>query len=74
MSYFKKSVGTEVNKPLARLGALTWTLIYGGLLVMVWGFWVEPGDEDAGWLMMVGGGLAAAIGFFLIYFRSRIKN
>ena len=74
MSYFKKSAGAEVNKPLARLSALTWTLIYAGLLILVWGFWVEPRDEDIGWLMMVGGALAAIIGFFLIYFRSRIKN
>jgi hypothetical protein len=27
---------------------------------------VEPNDEDTGWLMMSGGALAAAIGFFLI--------
>ena len=74
MSYFKKSAGTEGNKSLARLGALTWTLIYAGLLALVWGVWVEPNDEDTGWLMMTGGALAAAIGFFLIYIRSRIKN
>ena len=74
MSYFKKSAGTQANKSLARLGALTWILIYGGLLALVWGVWVERGDEDTGWLMMTGGGLAAAIGFFLIYIRSRIKG
>jgi hypothetical protein len=74
MSYFKKTAGTEVNPSLARLGALTWILIYGGLLALVWGVWVDRSDEDTGWLMMVGGGLAAAIGFALIYFRSRIKN
>lgn len=74
MSYLKKSAGTEINKSLARLGALTWALIYAGLLILVWGFWVEPRDEDTGWLMMVGGALAATLGFFLIYIRSRIKN
>ena len=74
MSYFKKSAGTEVNPSLARLGALTWILIYGGLLALVWGVWVGRRDEDAGWLMMVGGALAAVIGFALIYIRSRIKN
>ena len=74
MSYFKKSAGTQINPTLARLGALTWILIYGGLLAMVWGVWVERSDEDAGWLMMAGGALAAAIGFFLIYIRSRIKD
>ena len=74
MSYFKKTAGTEVNPSLARLGALTWVLIYGGLLALVWGIWVKPSDEDTGWLMMVGGALAAAIGFFLVYVRSRIKD
>ena len=74
MSYFKKSAGTQGNKSLARLGALTWILIYGGLLALVWGVWVERSDEDTGWLMMTGGGLAASIGFFLIYIRSRIKG
>ena len=74
MSYFKKSAGTQANKSLARLSALTWILIYGGLLALVWGVWVERGDEDTGWLMMTGGGLAAAIGFSLIYIRSRIKG
>ena len=74
MSYFKKTAGTELNPSLARLGALTWILIYGGLLALVWGVWVGRGDEDAGWLMMVAGALAAAIGFALIYFRSKIKN
>ena len=74
MSYFKKTAGTEVNPSLARLGALTWILIYGGLLALVWGFWVGRGDQDTGWLMMVGGAVAAVIGFFLIYVRSRIKD
>ncbi|CDS49771.1 hypothetical protein [Polaromonas sp. CG9_12] len=74
MSYFKKSPGTGANKSLARLGALTWILIYAGLLTLVLGIWVAPSNEDTGWLMMVGGALAAAIGFFLIYLRSRIKD
>ena len=74
MSYFKKSPGTETNPSLARLGALTWILIYGGLLALVWGVWVGRGDEDTGWLMMTGGALAAIIGFFLIYIRSKIKD
>ena len=74
MSYFKRTAGTPVNPSLARLGAVTWILIYGGLLALVWGVWVERSDSDTGWLMMVGGGLAAAAGFALIYFRSKIKN
>jgi formate hydrogenlyase subunit 3/multisubunit Na+/H+ antiporter MnhD subunit len=74
MSYFKKSAGTEPSPFLARLGALTWILIYAGLLVLVWGVWVEPRDEDTGWLMVAGGALSAVIGFLLVYVRSRIKD
>ena len=74
MSYFKKTPGTGSNKSLARLGALTWVLIYAGLLAVLWGVWVERTDEDTGWLMMTGGALAAASGVALIYLRSRIKN
>ena len=74
MSYFKKTPGTGSNKPLARLEALTWVLIYAGLLAVFWGIWVERADEETGWLMMAGGALAGAIGVALIYIRSRIKN
>ncbi|MDB5886041.1 MAG: hypothetical protein JWR74_2212 [Polaromonas sp.] len=75
MSYFKRLPGdAKPNKSLARLGALTWVLIYGGLLALVWGVWVRPAHEDSGWLLMTGGALAAVTGFALIYVRSRIKD
>ena len=74
MSYFKRSPDARPNKFLARLGALTWVLIYGGLLALVWGVWVRPADNDIGWLLMAGGALAAMAGFVLIYVRSRIKD
>ena len=74
MSYFKRSSDAMPNKSLARLGALTWVLIYGGLLALVWGVWVRPADNDIGWLLMASGALSAIAGFVLIYVRSRIKN
>ena len=63
----------ELRKFVMRLEALTWVLIYGGLLTLVLGLWVEPLDGDTGWLMQEGGGLAAIAGILLIYLRSRIK-
>ena len=74
MSYFKPSPATHSSKAVARLQALTWVLIYGGLLTLVLGLWVTPADDDTGWLLVAGGGLAAAMGFVLIYVRSRIKD
>ena len=54
---------------------LTWILIYGGLLTLVLGLWVEPiDDDDTGWFLVAGGGLAAAVGLVMIYVRSRIKT
>ena len=74
MSYFKPSPATQSSKAVVRLQALTWVLIYGGLLTLVLGLWVTPADDDTGWLLTAGGGLAAALGVVLIYVRSRIKD
>ena len=74
MGYFERSVRTGSNKAVQRLERLTWILIYGGLLTLILGWWVTPTDEDTGWLLLIGGGLAAAIGFILIYVRSKIKS
>ena len=74
MGFFKPSPGTVSNKFVARLEALTWILIYGGLMTLVVGLWMEPLDDDTGWPLVVGGGLVAAMGFTLIYVRSRIKD
>jgi len=59
---------------IKRLQALLWVLIYGGLLTLVLGLAVQRVDEPLGWSLVVGGGLAAAAGFALIYVRSRLKE
>ena len=74
MSYFERSPDGESNKFLTRLDALTWTLIYGGLLTPILGLWVESGDDDTSWLLVTAGTVAAATGIVLIYVRSRIKG
>ena len=74
MSYFKRFPGGESNKFLVRLGALTWILIYGGLLTLLLGLWVESGDDNTSEMMMVGGAIAAAAGVVLIYVRSRMNG
>jgi len=72
MGFFKPSSGAASSKTVARLQALIWILIYGGLLTLVLGLSVERFDEATGWLLVVGGGLVAAVGFVLIYVRSKI--
>lgn len=73
MGLFKSSSDTVSNRTVARLQALIWILIYGGLLTLVLGLSVERMDEDFGWSLLMGGGLVAALGFVLIYVRSTIK-
>ena len=73
MSFFKPSADAVPGKSVARLHALIWVLIYGGLLTLVLGLSVQRTDDTLGWSMVVMGALVAALGFALIYVRSRIK-
>ncbi len=70
----KPPPGTVSHKFVARLEAVTWILIYGGLLTLVLGLWVAKIDDDTGSLLIVSGGLAAVVGVVLIYVRSRMKG
>jgi len=74
MGFFKESGGTTSSKSIARLQQLIWILIYGGLLTLVLGLSVQRMDDALGWSMVVAGGIAAAIGFVLIYVRSRLTS
>ncbi len=73
MSFFKKYNGTT-HKGLARLETLIWTLIYGGLLGAVIGLFMQRGGDAGGELLMIGGGIVAAIGVVLIVVRSRLHE
>jgi vacuolar-type H+-ATPase subunit I/STV1 len=74
MGFFKESGSATSSKSIARLQQLIWILIYGGLLTLVLGLSVQRMDEDLGWSMVVGGAIVAAIGFVLIYVRSRLTS
>jgi len=60
-------------RTLARLDALIWALIFGGLFVLVLG--IASHDETAigGWSLSVLGSIAAIAGVVLIYVRSRLQ-
>jgi hypothetical protein len=72
MGFFKETASTTPSKTITRLQQLIWALIYGGLLTLVLGLSVQRTDEVLGWLLVAGGGIVAAIGFVLIYVRSRM--
>ena len=61
-------------RTLARLDKLIWALIFGGLLVLVLGIASHDEARTAGWSLSVLGGIVAAVGFVLIYVRSRLPQ
>lgn len=73
MSFFKPLTEPSANKSIARLHKIIWILIYGGLLTLTLGLFVQRSDDATGWFMVVCGGLVAAAGFALIYVRSTMK-
>ena len=73
MGFFKDSGGGTSSKAIARLQQLTWALIYAGLLCLVLGLSVQRTDDALGWSLVVGGAVVSALGFVLIYVRSKIK-
>ncbi|MNV57363.1 hypothetical protein D3C71_1496920 [compost metagenome] len=61
-------------RTLQRLHQLIWALIYGGLLTLVLGLATARTDEATGWVLMVGGGVVAAVGVVLIAVRARLQT
>lgn len=72
MGFFKDAVTQSPARNVARMHQWTWTLIYGGLLLLVIGIATRPFDNTLSWVLMVVGGVAAVIGFVLIWVRSRM--
>ena len=60
-------------RTLQRLQKLIWVLIYGGLLTLVLGIATARTDEATGWVLVVGGGVVAAVGVVLIAVRARLQ-
>ena len=58
---------------LQRLHKIIWALIYGGLLTLVLGIATARTDASTGWVLMVVGGVVAAVGVVLIAVRARLK-
>lgn len=59
----------------ATIETWVWVLIYGGLLAVGLGLAMQQqGAGTAGWGLVVGGGVAAAVGVLMIWLRSRRKD
>lgn len=56
------------------LHRLIWTLIYGGLLIVVTGLYLRRSEAALGYGVMSTGALCVLVGVGLIYARSRMKD
>jgi uncharacterized membrane protein HdeD (DUF308 family) len=73
MAFFKKYNGTT-NTKLIRMERLIWTLIYGGLLAMILGYFIDQQEAQDAALFYNFGGLAVAAGVVMVFIRSRMKS
>ena len=73
MGFYKPGANHPTDPSVVRLHKAIWSLIYGGLLLLVLGLFVQKADDVVGWTMVVVGGLMAVLGCVLIYVRSRLK-
>ena len=73
MAFFKDTKATNSAK-LARLEKMIWVLIYGGLLAIVLGVFIDQSGAQDAVLFYNLGGLAVAGGVALIFARSRMHD
>jgi uncharacterized membrane protein HdeD (DUF308 family) len=73
MAFFKKYNGTT-NARLLRVERTIWVLIYGGLLSVVVGSFLEQQEGQDASLFYQLGALAVGAGVVLIYVRSRMRE
>jgi hypothetical protein len=62
------------GRTIAWVERLVWILIYGGLLTVVIGLATRGQDATAGWSLIAVGAVAAVVGVFLIWVRSRLDK
>ncbi|QKO21731.1 hypothetical protein [Rhodoferax sp. BAB1] len=64
-------MATEINK--LRIERLVWILVYGGLIALVLGMFVQRYDRLLADIMQIVGTIVASSGALLIWVRSRMK-
>ncbi|MBI2746964.1 MAG: hypothetical protein HYX45_15430 [Burkholderiales bacterium] len=64
-------MATELNK--LRVERLVWILVYGGLIALVLGMFVQRYDRLLADILQIGGTIVAGTGALLIWVRSRMK-
>ena len=74
MGFYKPGANHPTDPRTARLHKIIWTLIFGGLLVVILGIFVGKTDDTIGWTMVAAGGVMTAVGAVLIYVRSTMTS
>jgi len=64
-------MATEINK--LRVERWAWICIYGGLIALVLGMFLQRQDRTLGDTFQIGGTIVAGSGALLIWVRSRMK-
>ena len=57
MGFYKPGANHPTDPRTARLHKIIWTLIFGGLLVVILGIFVGKTDDAIGWTMVAAGGV-----------------
>ena len=58
----------------AKVGALIWVLIFGGMLMLALGLVVRRADADLGWGIALVSTGAIVLGILLVWVRSRMNE
>ena len=74
MGFYKPGANHVQDPKMARLHKYIWTLIFGGLITIILGIFVERAGDAMGWMMVAAGGVLTTIGVVLIYVRSTMTT
>lgn len=74
MGFYKPGANHPTDPRTARLHKIIWSLIFGGLLVVILGIFVGKTDDAIGWTMVAAGGVMTTVGAVLIYVRSTMTS
>ncbi len=74
MGFYKPGANHPTDPRMARLHKIIWTLIFGGLLIVILGTFVGKTDDTIGWMMIAAGCVMTAVGAILIYVRSKMTS
>ena len=73
MAFFKEENEAK-NQRLRRVEHLVWVLVYGGLLSIVLGMFIEMSQAQDASDFYIGGGIAVFAGVVLIYVRAQMRD